>query len=90
MALGTSPLRHQPASAQRRPGAVPTVNDVPETLGVEKVTQTGHLVLQLPDELVVGVLVDDGVAADLLGAVGIPGERHNPEQLGPETSRALI
>lgn len=63
-------------------GAVPTVNDVPEPLGIEKVTQAGHLVLQLPDKLVVGVLVDDSIAADLLGAVGISGERQGPEKGG--------
>lgn len=54
---------------------VPTVNDVPEALGVEQVTQTSHLILQLPDELVVGVLIDDSIAADLLGTVSVPGEQ---------------
>lgn len=59
---------------------VPTVNDVPKALGVEKVTQTCHLVLQLPDELVVGVLIDDSIAADLLGTVSIPREGQCLEQ----------
>lgn len=59
---------------------VPTVNDVPQTLGVEKVAQACHLVLQLPDELVVGVLIDDSVAADLLGTVSIPREGQSPQQ----------
>lgn len=79
-ALGASP--QDPSLAL--PGVVPTVNDVPEPLGIEKVTQAGHLVLQLPDQLVVGVLVDDSIAADLLGAVGISGERQGPEKDGSD------
>lgn len=71
------PAGPQPIAAWshwQRATMVPTVNDVPEALGVEKVTQTCHLVLQLPDELVVGVLVDDSIAADLLGTVSVPRE----------------
>lgn len=52
-----------------------TVGDVAQTLGVEQVPQPRHLVLQLSDQLVVGVLVDDSVAADLLGPVGVPGRQ---------------
>lgn len=59
---------------------VPTVNDVPKALGVEQVPQPRHLVLQLADQFVVGVLVDDSVAADLLGTVSIPGEGQGLEQ----------
>lgn len=50
-----------------------TVCDVPETLGVQQVPQPRHLVLQLTDQLVVRVLVDDGITADLFGPVSIPG-----------------
>lgn len=50
-----------------------TLRDVAQALGVEQVAQAGHLVLEFTDELVIGVLVDDGVAADLLGPVGVPG-----------------
>lgn len=64
----------------QRAAMVPTVNDVPEALGIEKVTQPCHLVLQLPDEFVVGVLVDDSIAADLLGTVSVPGEGQGFEQ----------
>lgn len=71
-----------------------TVGDVPETLGVQQVPQPGHLVLELTDQLVVGVLVDDGVTADLLGPVGVPGgqgivgcARARQAQRGPGQSR---
>lgn len=57
-----------------------TVNNVPKALGIEEVTQARHLVLQLSDELVVGVLIDDSIAADLLGTVSVPGEGQSPEQ----------
>lgn len=73
-----SPPREAPhpgRPAQDRLTQVLTVGDVPETLGVQQVPQPGHLVLQLADQLVVGVLVDDRVAADLLGPVGIPGQQ---------------
>lgn len=59
---------------------VPTVNDVPKALGIEQVPQTCHLILELADQFVVGVLVDDGIAADLLGTVSVPGEGQGLEQ----------
>lgn len=71
MAPGGSPARARHTQTL-------TVGDVPEALGVQQVPQPGHLVLQLSDQLVVGVLVDDGVAADLLGPVGIPGQQRDP------------
>lgn len=49
-----------------------TFDDVTQALRVQEVLQTGHLLLQLTHQTVVGVLVDDGVAADLLGAVCVP------------------
>lgn len=50
-----------------------TVSDVAKTLGIQQVPQPGHLILQLTDQLVIGVLIDDSIAADLLGPVSIPG-----------------
>ena len=63
-----------------------TVQDVAQALGAEQVLQTGHLVLQVPDQLVVGVLVDHRVALDVLGAVGVAVE----EQRGGGVRRAHI
>lgn len=48
-----------------------TVQDVPEALSTEQVLQSCHLVLKLPHQFRVGVLIDDGVALDLLGSVRI-------------------
>jgi len=79
-----------PGATAREHWVVPTVNDVPEALGIEKVAQTCHLVLQLPDELVVGVLVDDSIAADLLGTVGVPREGQSPEQCSGGANPQLL
>ena len=49
-----------------------TINDVTQALGEEEIFQTRHLLLQLADQSVVGILVDDGVAANLFGAVCVP------------------
>lgn len=83
-AAGLAPASQRVAVSRReatpacppRPGQAArtlTVSDVPETLGIQQVPQPGHLVLQFTDQLVVRVLVDDGVTADLFGPVGIPG-----------------
>lgn len=49
-----------------------TLDDVSQALGVQQVFEASHLLLQLAHQAVVGVLVDHGVAADLLGAVSVP------------------
>lgn len=49
-----------------------TLNDVTQALSVEQVLQAGNFLLQLTHQSVVGVLVDDSVAADLLGTVSVP------------------
>lgn len=51
-----------------------TVRDVTKTLGVQQVSKPGHLILQLSDQLVVGVFIDDGITTDLLGPVSVPGQ----------------
>ena len=43
-----------------------------DALGLEEVPQLVDLLLELADEFPVGVLVDHGLAHDLLGAVGVP------------------
>lgn len=48
------------------------VQQLLQALGVQQVPQPAHLGLQLSDQLGVGIFVDHGVAADLLGAVGVP------------------
>ena len=61
-----------PALACRTPASCRlTVQDVSQSLGAQQVLQTRHLVLQVPDQLVVGVFVDHRVALDVLGAVGV-------------------
>lgn len=50
-----------------------SVQKLLQALGEQQVPQSLHLRLQLPDQLGVRVLVDHGVAADLFGAVGVPG-----------------
>lgn len=54
-------------------GRTGVVQKLLQTLGEQKVPEPIHLGLQLPDQLGVGIFVDDGVAADLLGPVGVPG-----------------
>ena len=43
-----------------------------DPLGLEEVPQLVDLLLQLPDELGVGVLVHHGLADDLLRPIGVP------------------
>lgn len=49
-----------------------TFNDVAQALSIEQVFQARHFLLQLAHQSVVGVLIDDGIAADLLCTVSIP------------------
>lgn len=56
-----------------------TLNDVPEALGVEEVLQPRHLLFEFAHQPVVGVLVDDGVAADLLGPISVPATEEEGE-----------
>lgn len=74
-AAGPAPAPQPRCPAQDGRAQTLTVGDVTETLGVQQVPQPRHLILQLADQLVVGVLVDDGVTADLLGPVRIPGRQ---------------
>lgn len=48
-----------------------TVQNVSKALGTEQLLQTSHFVLQVTHQLVVGILVDDGVALDVLGSVSV-------------------
>ena len=68
-------LHLAPTEARGTPRSVLTLDDVPQALGEQQLLEPGHLLLQLPHQSVVGVLVDHGVAADLLGAVGVSGSR---------------
>lgn len=52
-----------------------TVQDVSKALSTEQLLQTSHFILQVTHQLVVGVLVDDGVALDVLGSVGVAGKK---------------
>ncbi|TNN64298.1 hypothetical protein EYF80_025549 [Liparis tanakae] len=45
----------------------------PSALGEQEAPQPLHLPLQLPDQFGVWIFVDDGVAADLLCTVSVPG-----------------
>ena len=48
------------------------VQQLLQALGEQQVSQPFHFVLQLSDQFGVRIFVDDGVAADLFGAVGVP------------------
>lgn len=70
------PLRGQEAAARLQmwpccQSVRLTVQDVSQALGSEQLLQTGHFVLQVTHQLVVGILVDDGVALDVLGSVSV-------------------
>lgn len=49
-----------------------TLDDVSQTLRVQQVFKASHFLFELTHQPVVGVLVDDGVAADLFGTISIP------------------
>lgn len=74
-AAGPAPAPQPRCPGQDGRARTLTVGDVTEPLGVQQVPQPRHLILQLADQLVVGVLVDDGVTADLLGPVRVPGRQ---------------
>jgi len=78
--------RYAPVTGE--PWWILTLDDVPQALRVQQLLQAGHLLLQLPHQPVVGVFVDDGVAADLLGSVSVSGSRRETTRLSsaPPTS----
>jgi len=49
------------------------VQQLLQALGEQQAPQPLHLPLQLPDQFGVWIFVDDGVAADLLCTVSVPG-----------------
>jgi len=48
-----------------------TVQDVSQTLGMEKFLQSSHFILQVTHQLIVGILIDDSIAFDVLSSVSI-------------------
>lgn len=48
-----------------------TVQDVSQALGTEQFLQSGHFILQLTHQLIVGILIDDSITFDVLGSVSI-------------------
>lgn len=58
-----------------------TIQDVSKALGTEQLLQTSHFVLQVTHQLVVGILVDDGVALDVLGSVSIARKNRSGERV---------
>lgn len=58
-----------------------TVQDVSKALGTEQFLQTSHFVLQVTHQLVVGILVDDGIALDVLGSVSVARKKQRCEKV---------
>lgn len=48
------------------------VDELVQALSKEEAPQSFHFPFQLSDQFGVGVFVDDGITADLLGSVGVP------------------
>ncbi len=48
-----------------------TVQDVSQALGTEQFLQSSHFILQVTHQLIVGILIDDSIAFDVLSSVGI-------------------
>jgi hypothetical protein len=70
-----------PAPTQGRLAQTLTVSDIAKTLGIQQVSQPGHLILQFSNQLVVGVFIDDGIAADLFGPICISGQQKKMQGL---------
>lgn len=56
----------------RVPAWTLTLNDVSQTLRIQQVFKASHFFFELAHQAVVGVLIDNSVAADLFGTVGVP------------------
>lgn len=62
-------------------GCALTVQDVSQALSAEQLLQSGHFVLQLTHQLIVGILIDNSVAFDVLGSVSVATKKlKNPHQ----------
>lgn len=48
-----------------------TVKDVSQALCTKQFLQSGHFILQFTHQLIVGILIDDSIAFDVLGSVSI-------------------
>lgn len=48
-----------------------TVQDVPKALSTEQFLQSSNLILQVAHQLIIGILIDDSIAFDVLGSVSI-------------------
>lgn len=56
-----------------------TVQDVSQALGTKQFLQTRHLVLQVTHQLVVGILINNSIAFDVLCPVSVPKKRRKHE-----------
>lgn len=61
-----------------------TVQDVAKALGTEQLLQTSHFFLQVTHQLVVGILIDDSIAFDVLSSVSVAKKTKNKKQ-NPKT-----
>lgn len=54
-----------------------TVQNVSKSLGTKQLLEARHFILEVTHQLVVGILVDDGITFDILSSVGIAVEENN-------------
>lgn len=72
-----------------------TVQNVSEALRAEQLLQTSHFILQVTHQLIVGILVDDSVAFDVLSPVGVTKNRkghkfYSRSRLKPEQCAGFL
>ena len=58
-----------------------TVQDVSQALGTKQFLQSRHFILQVTHQLVVGILIDDSIAFDVLSTVGVAKNYNGDETL---------
>lgn len=54
-----------------------TVQDVSQALGTEQLLQSSDFILQVTHQLVVGILIDDSIAFNVLSSVGVATKNGN-------------
>lgn len=64
------------ADTARCDGIKLTVQDVSQALGTEQLLQSSHFVLQITHQLIVGILIDDSIAFDVLSSVSIAKDKN--------------
>lgn len=48
-----------------------TIYDISQALGIQQVSEASHFIFKFSDQLVVGILINDSIASDLLSTICI-------------------